>query len=197
MEIMSEKEKTYIGYVRISSTDQNEARQLKALEGFGKPIHRIFIDKCSGKSADRPELKKMLDYVRDGDVLVVCEYARLARSSADMLKIVHYLQEKGVEIISLREQLDTTTPQGRFMLTVFAGLAELERETILERQREGIAIAKAQGKYKGRQPIHIDMEHFKAECAKWRAGKQTAKATMNKMNMKPCRFYRKVKEFGL
>ena len=193
---MTEKEKTYIGYVRISSTNQNEARQLKALEGFGKPIHRIFIDRCSG-NADRPELKKLLDYIRDGDVIVVCEYSRLARSSADMLKIVHYLQEKGVEIISLREQLDTTTPQGRFMLTVFAGLAELERETILERQREGIAIAKAQGKYKGRQPIPIDMERFKAECAKWRAGEQTARETMNKMNMKPCRFYRKVKEFDL
>ena len=194
---MAEKEKTYIGYVRVSSTDQNEARQLKALEDFGKPMHRIFIDKCSGKSTDRPELRKMLDYVRDGDVLVVSEYARLARSSADMLRIVHDLQEKGVEIISLREQLDTTTPQGRFMLTVFAGLAELERETILERQREGIAIAKAQGKYKGRQPIPIDIERFKSECAKWRAGQQTAKTTMKKMNMKPCRFYRKVKEFGL
>lgn len=194
---MAEKEKTYIGYVRVSSTDQNEARQLKALENFGKPMHRIFIDKCSGKTSDRPELRKMLDYVRDGDVLVVAEYARLARSSADMLKIVHDLQEKGVEIVSLRENFDTTTPQGRFMLTVFAGLAELERETILERQREGIAIAKAQGKYKGRQPIPIDEERFKAECAKWRAGQQTAKATMKKLGMKPTRFYRKVKEFGV
>ena len=194
---MAEKEKTYIGYVRVSSTDQNEARQLKALENFGKPMHRIFIDKCSGKTADRPELRKMLDYVRDGDVLVVAEYARLARSSADMLKIVHDLQEKGVEIVSLRENFDTTTPQGRFMLTVFAGLAELERETILERQREGIAIAKAQGKYKGRQPIPIDEERFKTECAKWRAGQQTAKATMKKLGMKPTRFYRKVKEFGV
>lgn len=194
---MAEKKKTYIGYVRVSSTDQNEARQLKALENFGKPMHRIFIDKCSGKTADRPELRKMLDYVRDGDVLVVAEYARLARSSADMLKIVHDLQEKGVEIVSLRENFDTTTPQGRFMLTVFAGLAELERETILERQREGIAIAKAQGKYKGRQPIPIDEERFKTECAKWRAGQQTAKATMKKLGMKPTRFYRKVKEFGV
>ncbi|MBR7084293.1 MAG: recombinase family protein [Oscillospiraceae bacterium] len=194
---MAEKEKTYIGYVRVSSTDQNEARQLKALENFGKPMHRIFIDKCSGKTSDRPELRKMLDYVRDGDVLVVAEYARLARSSADMLKIVHDLQEKGVEIVSLRENFDTTTPQGRFMLTVFAGLAELERETILERQREGIAIAKAQGKYKGRQPIPIDEERFKTECAKWRAGQQTAKATMKKLGMKPTRFYRKVKEFGV
>ena len=194
---MAEKEKTYIGYVRVSSTDQNEARQLKALENFGKPMHRIFIDKCSGKTSDRPELRKMLDYVRDGDVLVVADYARLARSSADMLKIVHDLQEKGVEIVSLRENFDTTTPQGRFMLTVFAGLAELERETILERQREGIAIAKAQGKYKGRQPIPIDEERFKTECAKWRAGQQTAKATMKKLGMKPTRFYRKVKEFGV
>ena len=190
-------EKTYIGYVRVSSIDQNEARQLKALENFEKPMHRIFIDKCSGKNTDRPELRKMLDYVRDGDVVVVSEYARLARSSADMLRIVHDLQEKGVEIISLREQLDTTTPQGRFMLTVFAGLAELERETIHERQKEGIAIAKAQGKYKGRQPIPVDAERFKAECAKWRAGQQTAKATMKKFNMTPSRFYRKVKEFGL
>ena len=190
-------EKTYIGYVRVSSIDQNEARQLKALENFGKPMHRIFIDKCSGKNTDRPELRKMLDYVRDGDVVVVSEYARLARSSADMLRIVHDLQEKGVEIISLKEQLDTTTPQGRFMLTVFAGLAELERETIHERQKEGIAIAKAQGKYKGRQPIPVDAERFKVECAKWRAGQQTAKATMKKFNMTPSRFYRKVKEFGL
>lgn len=194
---MAEKEKTYIGYVRVSSTDQNEARQLKALENFGKPMHRIFIDKCSGKTSDRPELRKMLDYVRDGDVLVVAEYARLARSSADMLKIVHDLQEKGVEIVSLRENFDTTTPQGRFMLTVFAGLAELERETILERQREGIAIAKAQGKYKGRQPIPIDEERFRVECARWRAGQQTAKATMKKLGMKPSRFYRKVKELGV
>ena len=194
---MEDTRPTYIGYVRVSSTEQNEARQLKALEAFNHPIHKIFIDKCSGKNANRPELKKMLDYVRDGDVLVVSEYARLARSSADMLRIINELQEKGVEIISLREQLDTTTPQGRFMLTVFAGLAELERETILERQREGIAIAKAAGKYKGRRPIPIDEELFRAECAKWRAGKQTAVATMRKMGMKPNRFYRKVKDFNL
>ena len=193
----SEQRKTYIGYVRVSSVDQNEARQLKALEDFGQPMHKVFVDKCSGKNTDRPELKKLLEYVRDGDVVVVSEYARLARSSADMLRIVNELQEKGVEIISIREKLDTTTPQGKFMLTVFAGLAELERETILERQREGIAIAKAAGKYKGRQPIPIDEERFRAEVKRWRAGEQTAVATMKRLGMKPNRFYRKVKEFGL
>lgn len=190
-------EKTYIGYVRVSTTDQNEARQLQALENFGQPMHKIFIDKCSGKTSERPKLKRMLDYVRDGDVVIVSEYSRLARSSADMLRLVDELQAKGVEIISMKEQLDTTTPQGRFMLTVFAGLAELERETIRERQREGIAIAKAEGKYKGRQPMPVDEKQFRRECAKWRAGKQTAVATMKKLGMKPNRFYRKVKEFGV
>lgn len=106
-----------------------------------------------------------------------------------MLRLVDELQAKGVEIISLREQLDTTTPQGRFILTVFAGLAELERE--------GIAIAKAAGKYKGRQPIPVDLTALQMECKLWREGKQTAKRTMQKLGMKPNRFYRKVKEYGL
>ena len=191
------KRKTYIGYVRISSADQNEERQLKALENFGKPMHKIFIDKCSGKDTNRPQFQKMMDYVRDGDVVIVCDYSRLARSSTDLLRTVQELQDKGVEIVSLRERLDTTTPEGRFMLTVFAGLAQFEREIMKERQREGIAIAKAQGKYKGRQPIPVDENKFRAECAKWRAGEQTAKATMKKLGMKPNRFYRKVKEFGI
>lgn len=194
---MQDDRKTYIGYVRVSSADQNEARQIKALEDFEKPIHKIFVDKCSGKNTERPQLQKMLEYVRDGDVVIVSEYARLARSSTDLLRIVKELQDKGVEIISLREKLDTTTPEGRFMLTVFAGLSEFEREMIRERQREGIAIAKAAGKYKGGKPIPIDMEMFRAECKKWRAGEQTAVTTMRHMNMKPNRFYRKVKEFGL
>ena len=193
----SDKRKTYIGYVRISSADQNEERQLKALENFGKPMHKIFIDKCSGKDTNRPQFQKMMDYVRDGDVVIVCDYSRLARSSTDLLRTVQELQDKGVEIVSLRERLDTTTPEGRFMLTVFAGLAQFEREIMKERQREGIAIAKAQGKYKGRQPIPVDEDKFRAECAKWRAGEQTAKATMKKLGMKPNRFYRKVKEFGI
>lgn len=192
-----ERRKTYIGYVRVSSVDQNEARQLKALEDFGQPIHKIFMDKCSGKDTNRPEFKKMLEYVRDGDVVIVTEYSRLARSSADLLRTVKELQDKGVEIVSLRERLDTTTPEGRFMLTVFAGLAEFERELARERQKEGIAIAKAAGKYKGRQPIPIDMEVFRTEVKRWRAGEQTAVYTMKRLDMKPNRFYRKVKEFGL
>lgn len=107
------------------------------------------------------------------------------------------LREKGVEFVSLKEQLDTNTPQGRFMLTVFAAMAELERETILQRQREGIAAAKRAGKYKGRQPIKIDETVLRRECQKWRAGEQTAKETMRKLGIKPNTFYRRVKALGL
>ena len=184
-----------IGYARVSTHEQNEARQLAAFEE--RNADRIFLDKCSGKDAERPELKKMLDYVREGDTVIVTEYSRLARSTSDLLSIVDRLTGKGVQLVSLKEKLDTSTPQGKLMLTMFAGLAEFERAMILERQREGIAIAKAQGKYKGRMPITFDTERFKSECAKWRRGEQTAVVTMKKLDMKPNRFYRKVKEMGV
>lgn len=107
------------------------------------------------------------------------------------------LQAQGVEFISLKESIDTTTPQGKFMLTVFAAMAELERESILERQREGIALAKARGAYKGRQPVPVDEKRFKAICSRWRAGELTARAAMEELSLKPNTFYRRVKEMGL
>lgn len=184
-----------IGYARVSTIDQNEARQIEAFRANG--VDKYFLDKLSGKDTKRPELRKMLDYVREGDTLIVTEFSRLARSTTDLLDIVQQLRNKGVELVSLKEQLDTSTPQGRFMLTVFAALTELERETILQRQREGIEIAKRAGKYKGRQPVKIDEAALRRECQKWRAGKQTAKETMRKLGIKPNTFYRRVKELGL
>ncbi len=189
--------KTYIGYARVSTFEQNEARQLQSFEGYTEKIKKIFIDKQSGKNTDRPQLQAMLSYVREGDVVVVSDFSRLARSTRDMLQIVQELTDKGVGLISLKENVDTDTPQGRFMLTVFAALAELERETILQRQREGIAIAKQQGKYKGRKPIPFNEEKFSAECKKWRNGEQTAVATMKKLDMKKNRFYKLVKDFNI
>ena len=190
-------DRTYIGYARVSTEEQNEARQLQSFEGYTEKIKRVFIDKMSGKDTNRPELKKMLDYVREGDVVVVSDFSRLARSTKDMLQIVQELTDKGVGLISLKENVDTDTPQGRFMLTVFAALAELERETILQRQREGIAIAKQQGKYKGRKPLPIDEAKFRVECKKWRNGEQTAVATMKKLDIKRNRFYQIVKKLGV
>ena len=189
--------KTYIGYARVSTEEQNEARQLHSFDGYTEKIKKIFIDKMSGKDTKRPQLQAMLDYVREGDVVVVSDFSRLARSTRDMLQIVQELTDKGVGLISLKENIDTDTPQGRFMLTVFAALAELERETILQRQREGIAIAKQQGKYKGRKPIPFNEDRFRAECKKWRSGEQTAVATMKKLDIKKNRFYQIVKRLGI
>ena len=184
-----------IGYARVSTKEQNEARQIAAFTEQG--VEKYFMDKCSGKDTKRPELRKMLDYVREGDVVVVTEYARLARSVTDLFRIIDQLTEKGVQLVSLKENIDTTTPQGKLMLTIFAGLAEFEREIIRQRQMEGIRIAHEQGKYKGRKPIPIDMELFQSECQKWRAGKQTAVQAMKALGMKPNRFYRNVKKYGL
>ena len=102
-----------------------------------------------------------------------------------------------MEFVSLKENIDTTTPQGRFMLTVFGALAELERENILERQREGIEIAKSEGKYKGRKPIDYNEAQMKTLCKQWRAGEITATAAMKELGLKPNTFYRRVKEMGI
>ena len=184
-----------IGYARISTIDQNEARQLVAFKEKG--VEKVFLDKLSGKNKERPQLQAMLDYVREGDTLVVTEFSRLARSTTDLLGIVEELTRKNVQIQSLKENIDTSTPQGKFFLTVFGALSELERATILERQREGIEIAKSEGKYKGRQPIRIDVDKFKKECQKWRSKEQTAVVTMRKLGLKKNTFYRKVKELNL
>ncbi len=190
-------DKTYIGYARVSTAEQNEARQLQSFESYTEKIKKVFIDKLSGKDTKRPQLRAMLDYVREGDVVVVSDFSRLARSTKDMLQIVQELTDKGVGLISLKENVDTDTPQGRFMLTVFAALAELERETILQRQREGIAIAKQEGKYRGRSPLPFNEDKFRAECQKWRDGEQTAIETMKKLDMKRNRFYKIVKDLGI
>lgn len=184
-----------IGYARVSTIEQNEERQIEAFKESN--VDKWFLDKLSGKDTKRPEFQKMIEYVREGDILVVTEFSRLARSTVDLLGIVKQLQDKGVQLVSLKENLDTNTPQGRFMLTVFAALAELERETILQRQREGIEVAKKAGKYKGRQPLPFDEKQFRREVSVWRSGDQTAKEIMKHLNMKPNRFYRKVKELGL
>ena len=184
-----------IGYARVSTLEQNEKRQLETFAEM--KVDKYFIDKCSGKDAARPQLRALCDYVREGDTVVVTEYARLARSVRDLLSIIDELTAKSVQLRSVKEQFDTTTPQGKLMLTIFAGLAEFEREMILQRQREGIDIAKREGKYKGRQPLPFDEKLFRREVAAWRSGEQTAKLAMQHLNMKPNRFSRKVKELGI
>ncbi len=137
-----------IGYIRVSTQEQNTVRQEVLLEQLG--VEELYIDKASGKNTDRPELKKMMAYVRRGDTVIVEAISRFARNTRDLLDLIEQLSAKGVEFVSEKEAIDTTTPTGKFMLTVFGAVAELEREYILQRQREGIEIAKQQGKYRGR-----------------------------------------------
>ena len=142
-----------VAYVRVSTAEQNEDRQIRALEKY--KIEKWFIEKISGKNANRPKLQEMLDFVREGDVVYVHDLSRMARSTLDLLKISKLLKEKGVNLVSNKEAVDTTTPAGKLMFTMVGAIAEFERDVILERQREGIALAKENGKYKGRKAKEI------------------------------------------
>ena len=155
-------------------------------------VDEVYIDRLSGKNTDRPELKKMMDSVRKGDTVIVESISRFARNTRDLLVLIEKLTEKGVEFVSRKEAIDTTTPTEKFMLTVFGAVAELEREYILQRQREGISIAKAQGKYTGRKPI--ERSNFDAVEKLWRAGTISAAEAMRRLDMSRSTFYRKVRQ---
>lgn len=145
-----------IAYVRVSTLEQNTDRQCEGLKKYG--IDKWFIDKCSGKNTDRPNLKAMLEYVREDDTVYVHDFSRLARSTKDLLELVETLNSKGVHLVSNKENLDSRTPTGKLMLTMIAAINEFERTNLLERQREGIAIAKEKGVYKGRKPVDVSRE---------------------------------------
>ena len=179
-----------IRYIRVSTQEQNTMRQEALMEALG--VDEVYIDRMSGKNTNRPELQKMMGYVRKGDTVIVESISRFARNTRDLLELVERLTAKGVEFVSKKEAIDTTTPTGKFMLTVFGAVAELEREYILQRQREGIAIAKEQGKYKGRKPIQAS--EFEQITAKWRSGAITAAEAMRILHMSKSTFYRRTKQ---
>lgn len=180
-----------IGYVRCSTTDQNPERQEVLMERLG--VDRVYIDMCSGKDMERPQLKEMLSFMRDGDVIVVESFSRLARNTKDLLEITDTMTAKGVEFFSQKEAIDTSTPAGKLMLTVLAAISQFERECIRQRQQEGIDLKKARGEYKGRVPIKIDDEEFEIQYKTWKSGLITAKKAMVNLGLKPNTFYRRVK----
>lgn len=147
-----------LAYVRVSTIEQNEERQLIALERYNPD--KIFKEKVSAKDTNRPELQRLLEFAREGDTIVVHDFSRLARNTRDLLDITEQLKRKGVTLISNKENIDTSTPTGKLMLTMIGAIAEFERQNLLDRQREGIAIAKEKGVYKGRKPIEIDDSKF-------------------------------------
>ena len=192
----SEKEENAIakiGYIRVSSQTQETARQEKLMQAFA--VDKVFLEKVSGKNTDRAEFKNMMSYIREGDVVYVESISRLSRSVRDLLKIIDDFNRKGVKFVSSKENIDTSTPQGRFTLNVFAALSELEREQTLQRQKGGIAIAKANGKYKGRQPIKINNNEFEKLYKQWKSGKITAVIFQKQMGLSSSTFYRRIKDY--
>jgi len=179
-----------VGYVRVSTAEQNIARQEVLMQDLS--VDEIFIDKVSGKDTKRPELQKLLAYVRKGDTVIVESVSRFARNTKDLLDLIDILKDKHVDFVSEKEDIDTSTPTGKFMLTVFGAIAELEREYILQRQAEGIAIAKQQGKYKGRKKIQNDK--FEKIYKEWKEENITAVRAMELLGMKRNTFYRRVAE---
>jgi len=153
-------------YVRVSTLDQNENRQLDAMNALGIPADHIYNEKQSGKNAKRPQLQAMLTAVKPGDSITVESISRFARNTRDLLELVEQLTAKGVEFVSLKEQIDTTTLTGKFMLTVFGAVAELEHGYTLQRQAEGIRAAKSRGKHLGR-PIKHAPEGFGELVKRW------------------------------
>ena len=155
-----------VAYVRVSTVEQNEARQLEALKKYD--IEKWYTEKVSGKDTNRPKLQEMLDYVREGDTVYIHDFSRLARSTKDLLEILEELTGKGVALVSNKENLDTSTSTGKLMLTVIAAINEFERQNLLERQKEGIEIAKREGKFKGGQVKQIDDAAFNAAYEKYK-----------------------------
>lgn len=184
-----------VAYVRVSTAEQNEARQTEALEKHG--IEKWYIEKVSGKDTNRPKLQEMLDFVREGDTIYIHDFSRLARSTKDLLDIVEKLNSKGVSLVSNKESIDSSTPTGKLMLTMIGAIAEFERQNLLERQREGIEIAKREGKFKGGQVKRIENDIFEKAYKEYKAREITKKQMAEKLNISRPTLDKMLKERGL
>jgi len=148
-----------VGYIRVSTIEQNEGRQLETLKQYN--VERLFMDKVSGKDTNRPQFQTMMDFLREGDELYISEFSRLSRSTKDLLETIETLHNKGVTVISNKEQFDTSSATGKLLLTLMAAINQFEREINHERTMEGIELAKKAGKYKGRQAKKYDNDLLK------------------------------------
>ena len=184
-------DKSKVGYARVSSAAQNEARQLEAFNGLD--LYKIFVEKISAKDANRPLLKQMLEYVREGDTVYISDFSRIARNTKDLLDITEGLNKRGVKLVSLKESLDTSTPAGKLMLTMIGAINTFERECLLERQREGIAIARREGKYKGRKKVERP-EQWDEVYNLYKTRQITGTDAIARLDLRRNTFYKFVKE---
>ncbi len=181
-----------VAYIRVSTIEQNTARQVEAFSKAGIKIDKTFEEKISGKDRNRPQLQAMLDYVREGDTVYIESYSRLARNTRDLLNVIHELEEKSVHVHSIKENFDTSTPQGRLMVTFMQGIAQFERDLIKERQAEGIAIAKEAGKFA--KPITPKPENWKELFTQYKTRKMTATALAKQLAISRSLLYKWIRE---
>lgn len=192
-----------IGYIRVSTKEQNTIRQELLMQDLG--VEKVYIEKISGKNTNREQLKEMLGYVREGDVVVVESISRFARNTKDLLELIEILEQKKVNFISKKETIDTSTPQGKFMLTVFGAMAELEREYTLDRQKEGIAampvdkktgkkVSLKTGKATGRPNAEYP-SNWNEVYSQWKKGDIKAVKAMELLELKKTTFYKLVKQY--
>lgn len=184
-----------IAYIRISDPSQNEARQIEMMKDKG--IEKVFLDKCSGKNMERPKLREMLEFIRENDEVYIESFSRLARSTKDLLVLVEHITEtKKAHLISLKENIDTNSPTGRMFLTIIASINQFERECLLERQKEGIRIAKKKGIYKGRKRIDFPKD-WEEIYKKYKTREITGNKAMEILNLKRTTFYKLKKEYEI
>lgn len=180
-----------IAYVRVSTMEQNEQRQIEAMKSKG--IEKYFIEKATGKDRDRLQLKIMLEFARKGDEIYIADLSRLARNTADLLAIMKELEEKNIILISNKENIDTSTATGRLMTTMIGAIYEFELAILKERQLEGIAIAKAAGKYTGRKRIPKP-ENWDEVIGEYNTRLITARRAQELLGLKPNVFYNFLKK---
>ncbi len=181
-----------VGYARVSSLQQNLDRQIKTLKDYG--VEKIYTDKKSGKDTDREQFKAMMDFVREGDEIVVNDLTRLNRRTIDLYKTVEELDKRGVAVVFIKEGITTKGIYNKLVLAIFAGLAEFERENIKERQAEGIALAKAAGKYKGRPCKKYDKDLLDGLLIDLRTKKMTVVDVAKRLNVSRATVYRIIRQ---
>ena len=178
-----------IGYARVSTLDQNLERQLDMLRQYG--VDRIFQEKMSGTKRDRPELTKLLAHLTEGDTVVVESLSRLGRSTKDLIELTDLLQSKGVQLVSLKESIDTSTPTGKLLFTLMSALAQFERDVIAERTKEGLKAARARGRKGGRPKC--DSRKLQQAIKLYESGQHTVAEIEELTGIKKSTLYRAIK----
>lgn len=180
-----------LGYIRVSSTGQNLSSQKEKLKNYN--IQKWFEEKKSARDTERPVLEQLLDFAREGDEIYISDYSRIARNVKDLIDIVERCNKEKIKLVSIRENFDTTTPTGRLILNLLGSIHQFEREIILEKQREGIRIAKEKGVYKGRKEIKKP-SNFDEVYLQWSRREITSKKAQELLGLKPNTFYKFIKQ---